>query len=226
MVGKLQNFFYSVLSDTFFALIYSVKPSVILARVPCAYLITPPGAFFQSDLICEEGASFIRGWGALVWNSRCCQWYTVKKVRVFPVPRRDVTTKLSLGGNNDVITELFLPRGSLISDIPAGDGKLVNLFLRRMNGFRLLDLYILRCLQSPDSIMTVCNNSKPNWNNVIFFLNPIGQRAHTSICTHFGLPPSPHSSPGLRIQFWDKKCENLRHRKLIQTRGICAWSPH
>jgi hypothetical protein len=38
------------------------------------------------------------------------------------------TTKLSLGGNNDVITELFLPRGSLVSDIPAGDGKLVNLF--------------------------------------------------------------------------------------------------
>ncbi len=29
-----------------------------------------------------------------------------------------------------VITELFLPRGSLVSDIPAGDGKLVNLFLR------------------------------------------------------------------------------------------------
>ncbi len=56
--------------------------------------------------------------------------YTVKKVREFPVPRQDVTTKLSLGGNNDVIIELFLPRGSLVSDIPAGDGKLVNLFLR------------------------------------------------------------------------------------------------
>ncbi len=53
-----------------------------------------------------------------------------KKVREFPVPNRDVTTKLSLGGNNDVITELFLLRGSLVSDIPAGDGKLVNLFLR------------------------------------------------------------------------------------------------
>ncbi len=53
-----------------------------------------------------------------------------KKVRKFPVPSQDVTTKLSMGGNNDVITELFLPRGSLFSDIPAGDGKLVNLFLR------------------------------------------------------------------------------------------------
>jgi hypothetical protein len=31
---------------------------------------------------------------------------------------------------NDVITELFLPMGSLVSDIPAADGKLVNLFLR------------------------------------------------------------------------------------------------
>jgi hypothetical protein len=46
----------------------------------------------------------------------------------FPVSSRDVTTKLSLGGNNDVIPELFLPRGSLVSDIPAGDGKLVNPF--------------------------------------------------------------------------------------------------
>ncbi len=56
-------------------------------------------------------------------------FYTVKKkVGEFPVPSRDVTAKLSLGGNNDVITELFLPRGSLVSDIPAGDGKLVNLF--------------------------------------------------------------------------------------------------
>ncbi len=53
-----------------------------------------------------------------------------KKVRKFPVPSRDVTTKLSLGGNNDVINKLFLPRGSLVSDIPAGDGKLVNLFSR------------------------------------------------------------------------------------------------
>ncbi len=53
-----------------------------------------------------------------------------KKDREFPVPSRDVTTKLSRGGNNDAITELFLPRGSLVSDIPAGDGKLVNLFLR------------------------------------------------------------------------------------------------
>ncbi len=61
------------------------------------------------------------------------------KVREFPVPSRDVTTKLSLGGNNDVITELFQPMGSLVSDIPAGDVKLVNLFLR-CRGRRLINL--------------------------------------------------------------------------------------
>jgi hypothetical protein len=49
-----------------------------------------------------------------------------KKVREFPVPIRDVTTELSLGGNNDVITEFA--QGEFVSDIPAGDGKLVNLF--------------------------------------------------------------------------------------------------
>jgi len=145
-----------------------------LARVPSAYLITPPGAFFQSYLICEEGACLYYG----VRGSKTLIWY-----------------------------------GTVDADSD-------------MNGFWLLDLYILRCLLSPDSIMTVCKGSKQNCNIVIFFLHPIGQRAHTSICTHFGLPPPPPSSPGLRIQFWDKKCENLRHRKLIQTRGICAWSPH
>ncbi len=75
----------------------------------------------------EEG-----GGGGSVVNAPQCDTYLhrKKKVREFPVPSRDVTTKLSLGGNNDVITELFLPRGSLVSDIPAGDGKLVDLFLR------------------------------------------------------------------------------------------------
>jgi hypothetical protein len=72
-----------------------------------------------------------------IWNSvvRCnmhahCIVHHKKKVGKFTVSSRDVTTKLSLGGNYDVITELFLPRGSLVSDIPAGDGKLVNLFSR------------------------------------------------------------------------------------------------
>jgi hypothetical protein len=39
-------------------------------------------------------------------------------------------TKLSLGRNYDVIYKLFLPRESLVSDIPAGDGNIDKLFLR------------------------------------------------------------------------------------------------
>ncbi len=39
-------------------------------------------------------------------------------------------TKLSLGGNNDVIYKLFPPRESLVSDIPAGDGNIEKLFLQ------------------------------------------------------------------------------------------------
>jgi hypothetical protein len=47
--------------------------------------------------------------------------YTVKKGYKFLVPIRDVTDQTLLAGNN-------LARDSLVSDIPAGDGKLVNLF--------------------------------------------------------------------------------------------------
>jgi hypothetical protein len=35
---------------------------------------------------------------------------------------------LSLGGNNLYMTSLFLPRESLVSDIPAGDGNIEKLF--------------------------------------------------------------------------------------------------
>jgi hypothetical protein len=37
-------------------------------------------------------------------------------------------TKLSLGGNYDVIYTFFLPSESLVSDIPAGDGNIEKLF--------------------------------------------------------------------------------------------------
>jgi hypothetical protein len=37
-------------------------------------------------------------------------------------------TKLSLGGNNDVINKLFPPKGSLVSDIPSGEGNIEKLF--------------------------------------------------------------------------------------------------
>jgi hypothetical protein len=61
--------------------------------------------------------------------------YTVKKrFASFPSPA-GMSLPNSPWAGNDVITELFLPRGSLVSDIPAGDGKLVNLFLR-CTGYR------------------------------------------------------------------------------------------
>jgi hypothetical protein len=41
--------------------------------------------------------------------------YTVKKLFDIPFPSRDVTYKLSLAGNNDVIYKLFPPRKSLVS---------------------------------------------------------------------------------------------------------------
>jgi hypothetical protein len=38
-------------------------------------------------------------------------------------------TKLSPGGNNFYMTSLFLPKESLVSDIPAGGGNMEKLFL-------------------------------------------------------------------------------------------------
>ncbi len=42
-------------------------------------------------------------------------------------------TKLSQGGNNDVIFKLFPLREILVSDIPAGNGKIEKLFLLCVN---------------------------------------------------------------------------------------------
>ncbi len=54
--------------------------------------------------------------------------YTVNKLSIFPSPAGMSLTKLSLGGNNDVIYKLFRPRESLVSDIPAGDGNIEKFF--------------------------------------------------------------------------------------------------
>jgi hypothetical protein len=51
-----------------------------------------------------------------------------KSFSIFPCPARMSLTKLSLSGNNEVLYKLF-PE-SLVSDIPAGDGKIEKLFLR------------------------------------------------------------------------------------------------
>jgi hypothetical protein len=57
-----------------------------------------------------------------------------KRFVIFPFPAGMSLTKLCLGGNNDVIYKLFPPRESLASDIPAGDGKIVNHFLQCVSG--------------------------------------------------------------------------------------------
>jgi hypothetical protein len=49
---------------------------------------------------------------------------------IFPSPAGMSLTRLSLGGNNEVIKpyKLFPPTESLVSDIPAGDGNVEKLF--------------------------------------------------------------------------------------------------
>ncbi len=53
-----------------------------------------------------------------------------KNILIFPSPSGVSLTKLSLGGNNDVIYKLFPPWESLVSDtdISAGDGKPLTFF--------------------------------------------------------------------------------------------------
>jgi hypothetical protein len=51
-----------------------------------------------------------------------------KSFSIFPFPAGMSLTKISLGRNYDVIYKLFLPRESLVSDIPVGDGNIEKLF--------------------------------------------------------------------------------------------------
>jgi hypothetical protein len=50
-----------------------------------------------------------------------------KSFSIFSSPAGMSLTILSLGGNYDVIYKLFLPRESLVSDIPARDGNIEKL---------------------------------------------------------------------------------------------------
>jgi hypothetical protein len=53
--------------------------------------------------------------------------YCKKSFSIFPFQDGMSLTKLSLGGNNDVIYKLFPPRESLVRDIPAGSGNIEKL---------------------------------------------------------------------------------------------------
>ncbi len=108
--------------------------------------------------------------------------YTVQKGSWVsrPTPQPGCHYQLSLGGNNDVIsiTELFLPRGSLVSDIPAGDGKLVNLFLR--------------CSTTFSSLLTL-----NVWTSTIVHISQLRLFPWKKLALLVSLPWSPplHSSP-------------------------------
>jgi hypothetical protein len=99
---------------------YIIKKTILKLICFIRYMLNCSAAFFYIVAHFPSHSQIL--------NSTSTVLHRKKNIREFPVPSRDVTTKFSLGGNNDVITELFLPRGSLVSDIPAGDGKLVNLF--------------------------------------------------------------------------------------------------
>jgi len=64
------------------------------------------------------------------YGCRCCTLHCKKRLAIFPSPAGMSLTTLSLAVNNLYMTSLFLLRESVVSDIPAGDGKLANLFLQ------------------------------------------------------------------------------------------------
>jgi hypothetical protein len=83
----------------------------------------------ESQLKKYENCSECQIKSKLQVSGRGCKVHR-KNVSLFPSPAGMSLTKLSLGGNNDVINILFPPRESLVSDNPAGDGNIDKLFLR------------------------------------------------------------------------------------------------
>jgi hypothetical protein len=61
--------------------------------------------------------------------------YRKKSFPIFPSLAGISLTKLSLGGNYDVLRKLFLPRDSLLSDFPAGYGNAEKLFYGVADGW-------------------------------------------------------------------------------------------
>jgi hypothetical protein len=131
---------------------------VMLQHLFCIVFLTHwfPCLFVCLPLTCTEIGTEInflpavrscRGWDRAVWW--CGQFYTFpfystrpfskplhtqlhckKRLTIFPSPGRVSLTKLSLAGNN----KIFPARESLVSDIPAGDWKIYNIFLQCMAG--------------------------------------------------------------------------------------------
>jgi hypothetical protein len=87
--------------------------------------------FHDDGKICPAWCVVGRG-GGVAWPPlfTLSTVHRKKSFSIFPSPAGMSLTKLSLGGNYDVIYKLFLPRKSLVSDISTEDGNIEKLFLR------------------------------------------------------------------------------------------------
>ncbi len=111
-------------------------------------------------------------------NSSDCGIHCIKGLAVFPSPAGMSLTKLSLMGNN----LLFPAKESLISDIPAGDGKTANLFLQ----CTLLDsnLFITTYVITSLLCLYMCVSYSCDWEDHIFFRCWMcGLRSRVRYCT-------------------------------------------
>jgi hypothetical protein len=90
-------------------------------------------------------------------------------------------TKLSLGGNYDVINKLFLPSKSLLSDIPAGDGNIEKLFLQCISIFCCAGKLKKTDVSMPVRMhLALDNENEPAWVEVKNLKDVVGGVSPTS----------------------------------------------
>ncbi len=111
---------------------------------------------------------FVTRYEPLIYSS-----YTVKRVSDFPVPSWMSLTKLPLPG----LIKLFPARESLICDIPAGDGKITNLFFRVYVQLKHLSMFYHPCSESPTQNSQYSNSQTYASQNILPGI--IGTRTET-----------------------------------------------
>ncbi len=96
----------------------------MLAVYTITYLITYIFFFlYRKEIYCDNKTESAIAGGNEIPHCK-------KSFSIFPSPAGMSLIKLSLVGNYDVIYKLFLPRESLVTDIPAGNGNIEKLFLQ------------------------------------------------------------------------------------------------
>jgi hypothetical protein len=84
----------------------------------------------------------------------CFPMHRKKRFTSFPSPAGMSLTKLPLGRNNSVMTSFFIPaQGEFGSDIPAGDGKLANLFFTVWADGKVLPWILTLCGYGPNDLI-------------------------------------------------------------------------